>query len=337
MEENNTSRFIPYDLIQKELDGVISTKERLLLEHWLSEHVENPKLYNAVRTISDDLIVLEQYKKIDTNHQWDKFKQQLEQTNAGKEQEIVTPIKTIWKPWIKFVAAAVSLLVGFASYLNFDRWMGYEIQLYGTIAEQHILLPDSSVMVLHAGAEVAFNKRTFDQKRVVELKKGRAFFDVRHGGSSPFVVELTNNYVRDIGTAFEVNLLAEDVEVLVKEGTVALSGGKGPSAKELILQKNEKGVFKRETASLSKIALGDLENEGKVAQKLSYSNERLDNICLDLEKRFQSNIVVVGENLKARKLSMYFDGQSLNEIVQILSKTLNVKWKAGKKGYSIYE
>lgn len=337
MEENNTSRFIPYGLIQKELDGVISAEERLLLERWLSEDLENRKLYDEVSMISSDLIVLEQYKNVDTNSQWERFKQQLDEKTIDKEELKPAPIKMIWKPWMKLVAVAVLLLIGFASYLNFDRWMGYEVRLYGAAAEERIILPDSSVMILYAGAEAVFNKRTFDQQRCVELKKGKAFFDVKHEPKSPFVVDLANNYVRDIGTAFEINLLAEDVEVLVKEGVVALSGGKGPGAKELILQQNEKGFFKRETAALSKIDFGPLDNDHKVAQKLSYSNERLDNICLDLEKRFQSHIVVVGEDLKARKLSMYFDGQSLNEIVQILSKTLNVKWKASKKGYSIYE
>jgi len=337
MEENNTSRFIPYDLIQKELEEVISAEERLLLERWLSEDLENRKLYDEVSMISSDLIVLEQYKNVDTNSQWERFKHQLDDKTADKEEQKPTALKTIWKPWTKLFAAAVLLLVGFASYLNFDRWMGYEVRLYGAATQERIVLPDSSVMVLHAGAEAVFNKRTFDQQRIVKLKKGKAFFDVKHERTSPFVVDLANNYVRDIGTAFEINLIAKDVEVLVKEGIVALSSGKGPSAKELILQKNEKGFFKHETASLSKIDLSPPDNDDKVAQKLSYSNERLDNICLDLGKRFQSNIVVVGEDLKSRKLSMYFDGQSLNEIVQILSKTLNVKWKASKKGYSIYE
>lgn len=337
MEENNTSRFIPYDLIQKDLDGVISVEERLLLERWLSEDVENPKLYDEARMLSDDLIVLEHYKNVDTNSQWDRFKQRLDRIPAINEAPPPTPIKAIWKSWMNLVAAAVLLMIGFACYLNFDRLMGYEIQLYGTAKQEHVLLPDSSVMVLHAGAEASFNKRTFNKQRVVALKKGKAFFDVKHARNSSFVVELENNYVRDIGTSFEVNLLAGDVEVLVKEGTVALSGGKGNAAKELILQKNEKGIFKIKKAALSKVTVDDLENDYKVTQKLSYSNERLDSICSDLEKRFQSNIFVVGDNLKARKLSMYFNGQSLNEIVQILSKTLNVKWKAGKKGYNIYE
>lgn len=337
MEENNTSRFIPYDLIQRDLDGVISAEERLLLERWLSEDVENPKRYDEVRTLSDDLIVLEHYKNVDTDSQWDRFKQGLDRVQATDEVTLPTPMKTILKPWMKLVAAAVLLMIGFACYLNFGRWMGYESHLYGTAEQERILLPDSSIMVLYAGAEAKFNTRTFNQQRIVELKKGKAFFDVRHGRISPFVVELTHNYVRDIGTSFEVNLLAGDVEVLVKEGAVALSGGRGAAAKELILQKNEKGIFKIETAVLSKVTVEDLENDYKVAQKLSYSNERLDSICSDLEKRFQSHIVVVGDNLKARKLSMYFDGQSLNEIVQILSKTLNVKWKASKKGYSIYD
>jgi len=337
MEENNTSRFIPYDLIQKEMDGTISKREGVLLERWISEDTENHRLYDEIRTISDDFIALELYKNVDTNSQWNKFKLQLDKEAIVQDQEISIPIGTILQPWMKFVVAAVLLIVGFACYLNFDRWMGYEIQLYGIAGQEHILLPDSSVMVLHAGAEASFNKRTFNRQRVVALKKGKALFDVKHVRTSSFVVELANNYVRDIGTSFEINLLAGGVEVLVKEGTVALSNGKGDAAKELILQKNEKGFFKKETAALSKVNVDELDKVYKVAQKLSYSNERLDSICSDLEKRFQTNIVVVGDNLKARKLSMYFDGQSLSEIVQILSKTLNVKWKSSKKGYNIYE
>jgi len=176
MEENNTSRFIPYDLIQKELDGVISAEERLLLERWLSEDLENRKLYDEVSMISSDLIVLEQYKKVDANNQWERFKQQLDKKTSDKEEQKLTPIKTIWKPWLKLVAAAVLLLIGFASYLNFDRWMGYEVRLYGAAAEEPIILPDSSVMILHAGAEAVFNKRTFDQQRFVELKKRKSIF-----------------------------------------------------------------------------------------------------------------------------------------------------------------
>jgi len=336
MEENNTSRFIPYDLIQKELDGAISEREGVLLERWISNDTENHRLYDEIRTISDDIIALEHYKNVDTNSQWDKFRLQLDKTGDDQEAEIAVPIQTIWKPWMKFVAVAVLFVVGLSCYLNFDHWMGYEVRLYGSATQQPIVLPDSSVMMLHAGAEAAFNKRTFPQQRTVELKKGKALFDVKHQIGNSFVVDLENNYVRDIGTTFEVNLLADDVEVLVKEGTVALSSGKGDHAKELVLQKNQKGLYRRQAASLSKIDLSE-SNDSNVAQKLSYSNVRLDSICADLEKHFRTNITVVGSSLKARKLSMYFDGQTLNEIVHILSKTLNVKWKTGKKGYSIYE
>ncbi|GAA0881660.1 hypothetical protein GCM10009120_02560 [Sphingobacterium siyangense subsp. cladoniae] len=336
MEENNTSRFIPYDLIQKELDGTISEREGALLERWISDDTENHRLYDEIRTISDDLIALEHYKNVDTNSQWDKFKLQLDKEAIVQDQEIAIPIRTIWRPWMKFVAAAVLLVVGFACYLNFDRWMDNEIRIYGSAAQQPILLPDSSIVILHAGAEALFNRRTFLGERIVELKKGKALFDVKHKTGNSFVVDLENNYVRDIGTTFEVNLLENDVEVFVKEGSVALSSGKGDHAKELILQKNQKGLYKKQTASLSKIDLSE-QNDTEVAQKLSYSNIRLDSICADLEKHFRANITVVGDSLKARKLTMYFDGQTLNEIVQILSKTLNVKWKSGKKGYRIYE
>ncbi|MGE8430838.1 MAG: hypothetical protein ACN6O7_23395, partial [Sphingobacterium sp.] len=106
MEENNTSRFIPYDLIQKELDGTISEREGVLLGRWISEDVENQELYHEVRSIADDLIVLERYKKVDTGSQWEKFKNKLNKTGDHQKPEITTAVRTIWKPWMKFVAAA---------------------------------------------------------------------------------------------------------------------------------------------------------------------------------------------------------------------------------------
>lgn len=153
MEENNTSRFIPYDLIQKELDGTISEREGVLLGRWISEDVENHELYNEVKSIADDLVVLECYKKVDTGSQWEKFKHQLDKTEDDQKPEIATAVRTIWKPWMKFVAAAVLFVIGFAVYLNFDRWMGYEVRLYGSVAQQPTILPDGSIMTLQAGAD----------------------------------------------------------------------------------------------------------------------------------------------------------------------------------------
>ncbi len=338
MEENSTSRFIPYSLIQKDLDGDISDREKLLLESWLSLDEGNRILFEKIRTVSSDLVNLEEYKHIDVDDQWDRFEWRIKDTDPkAVDLTLQTPVKTLWNPLMKFVAAAVILLFSFSLYVNFDRLMGFEVKLFAKMGTERVMLPDSSAMILYKGAEVVFNKRTFNKDRNVVLKRGKALFDVKHQVNNSFVVNLPDNYVRDIGTTFEVSVEADGVEVLVKEGTVALSSGKGEHAKELLLRKNEKGLFTKETALLSKVVFSDSVSSPMLAQKLSYSNLRLDSICADLEKRFQSNITVVGDRLKSRKLSMYFDGQSLSEIVQILSKTLDVKWKANKKGYTIYE
>lgn len=335
MEESNNARFIPFDLIQKQLEGVISEQERILLGCWIAEDLENEKCYDEIIAVSADLSVLEHYKNVDVNHQWDRFNPKLDEVeDAWAEQQ--PSVRRLRQPWTIFTAAAVLLLIGTTCYLNFGRWMGYEVRLYGTAAKEPFLLPDSSVMILDPGSEAIFNKNTFLQQRTVKLLSGKALFDVRHLNTNSFVVQLENNYVRDIGTSFEIDLRSGDVEVLVTSGTVALSDAKGHKAKELILYKNEKGLFKKKTAMLSKIVV-EASDAGGLAQKISYTNERLENICNDLSRRFQINVLVVGDSLKERKVTVYFEGQSLHEIVQILSKTLNLKWKSTKIGYSIYQ
>ncbi|SUJ24392.1 Uncharacterised protein [Sphingobacterium spiritivorum] len=137
------------------------------------------------------LLFLEQYKNVNVNSHWDKFKLQFDEVSVDQQEQVI--VKRGWSPWMKLVAAAVLLLVGIFSYVNFDQWMGYEVKLYGTAKQERILLPDSSVMILYAGGEAIFNKKTFNEKRVVDLKKGKAFFDVKHEVNYPFVVNLANN------------------------------------------------------------------------------------------------------------------------------------------------
>lgn len=82
-------------------------------------------------------------------------------------------------------------------------------------------LEDGSVVTLNRGAEIVVHYTA--QTRHVELLHGEAHFDVAKNPGRPFVVAAHGVAVRAVGTAFNVRLARETVEVLVTEGRVGVT------------------------------------------------------------------------------------------------------------------
>lgn len=118
------------------------------------------------------------------------------------------------------VSAAVAIFA-----LGFTLW-----QPRAEVRETHptvaVLLPrvetlaDGSRVELNTDAEIAV-QFTPGARRVV-LKRGEAHFAVQKDAARPFIVSVAGIEVRAVGTAFNVQLAAAKVAVLVTEGTVAV-------------------------------------------------------------------------------------------------------------------
>lgn len=87
-----------------------------------------------------------------------------------------------------------------------------------------IALEDGSQVQLNTASrvELAFDRQT----RTVSLKRGEALFKVVHDAQRPFVVLVGKTVVRAIGTAFDVRIRDNVVEVTVTEGVVAVNDDK---------------------------------------------------------------------------------------------------------------
>ncbi len=81
-------------------------------------------------------------------------------------------------------------------------------------------LADGSSVELNAGASIV-SEYTAEVRRV-HLVRGEALFHVMPDGSRPFVVEARGVSVRAVGTAFNVRLDSDAVDVLVTHGKVAV-------------------------------------------------------------------------------------------------------------------
>lgn len=86
---------------------------------------------------------------------------------------------------------------------------------------QRLTLPDGSLVELNKDAEVAVHFTPAE--RAVTLVRGEAHFIVAKNPARPFVVTANRVTVRAVGTAFDVQMGAEVISVLVTEGKVQLN------------------------------------------------------------------------------------------------------------------
>lgn len=99
-------------------------------------------------------------------------------------------------------------------------------QTYATTVDgyQRLTLEDGSLLELNSASEVSVSFSPAE--RHVHLIRGEAYFTVAKNPARPFLVEAGAVAVRAVGTAFNVRLAAQEIEVLVTEGKVQV----GPEA-----------------------------------------------------------------------------------------------------------
>ncbi len=124
-------------------------------------------------------------------------------------------------------AAAVVLFV-------LAGWYGWERRdrtRFATTVDgyERVLLADGSVAELNGDTQL--DVRFSAGERRVTLRRGEAHFSVTRNPARPFVVEAQGVAVRAIGTAFNVRLDAESVEVLVTQGRVEVAPAMAAAAR----------------------------------------------------------------------------------------------------------
>ena len=133
--------------------------------------------------------------------------------------ETVAVIRPLSKfRWLS--AAAVILLLITAGYLAFAGDGVTEI-FNATDAPMAVALPDGTEVLLQEGATVSYPVDFNDTDRHIELS-GQAFFKVHKDYDRPFLVNTSETELRVTGTAFNLRIDGEELEVEVSEGSVEL-------------------------------------------------------------------------------------------------------------------
>lgn len=128
-----------------------------------------------------------------------------------------------WVAWsgVAAAAAALALVVRLATVEDAKPEPQLSIETIAAIESRQ--LPDGSTVELNRGATISV-LFTPSERRVL-LERGEVHFTVAKNPARPFIVSAAGVDVRAVGTAFNVRLGRQAVEVLVTEGKVQVEQG----------------------------------------------------------------------------------------------------------------
>jgi len=208
-----------------------SATERQAFQDWLAQHPAHVQAYRKVREVDERAAHL---GRGDARMQ------------ALAADALATPPVPAgnWlstKGWR--VAAALLLGVGVAAFVGYRDTpeSGSAIYANADLGQQKIHLSDGSVVHLDVGSQVRVQMNR--SGRQLELLEGRAYFEVAHDATRPFLVRAGGASTVALGTRFAVALGAQDVRVTLVEGSVAVTDNANSTRWREILQPGQQLKF----------------------------------------------------------------------------------------------
>ena len=308
-------------LIKKYLTGQISQEEKEKVDQWFSASQEENLFWESQ---DDEETVKDRIHQAILNN-----------------IEAPSKVKRFFK-WKTFTAAASVILVATLAYVFYPKTSSYKTIAKtetNQVENRHILLSDSSIIVLRPGSELLVSEDFGEKVRKVELK-GEAYFDIKANAQKPFIITTGKIKTTVLGTAFSIKALPneKEVEVKVEHGKVRVE--------------NETTVLGILQASQQLIAKGTTYQEKEIKnisqssqQEFSWKDEdvRFDgvsfgDIAKKLEKRYNVKIDFKNIELQSCKMSgAYLGTDMLTEILENLCITSRTKFvKVGDDAYEIW-
>jgi transmembrane sensor len=304
------------ELLVKYLLHEADAQEHLSLMKWREAKAENEKYFTDFKLIWDESKKLQQHTAADENAAWERLKTRI--NNNSREQQFAPTrrINLVMRNLMR-VAAVLVLCVG--GYFLYEQQSGKMIVVHSDAAIRIETLPDGSVVTLNRNASITYPKRFKGASREISLS-GEAFFNITPDKTKPFIIEANGVDVKVVGTSFNVKTGADKTEVIVETGIVEVI------KKEYSVRLNpaEKATVTAEAAAPVKDVAKDALYNYYRTNEFVCNNTPLWRLVEVLNEAYSARIVIGNEAIRELPLTATFKNESLNDILLIISETLDV-------------
>lgn len=186
-------------------------------------------------------------------------------------------------------------------------------------------LPDGSKVWLNKNSWLTYNQRFGKRTRQVALK-GEGYFEVNRDERRPFIVKMQNNLdIKVLGTTFNACNYPSlnKAEVILRSGSVQVSdNGRN---EHVILKPNQKFTWNEGTAEISSV--NAMNCCRWFEHRLVFDNVKLKDILENLSHKYQTEISLNVGNLADKHMSMTIRDESVEDILDILTTLLPIRWR----------
>jgi transmembrane sensor len=204
-------------------------------------------------------------------------------------------------------------------------------------AYERRVLEDGSIIELNRGTRVAVNYTAGERR--VRLLQGEALFTVAKNAARPFIVQAAGVDVRAIGTAFNVRLGAENVEVLVTQGRVQVAPPvrEGALAADLaasaipVLEAGDSVIVPLAPTNMDVLQITRV-TEDEVARQLAWQPKLLDfqstplaEVVAEFNRHGGPRLIIADPALESLPIVLSFRSDNVEGFVRLLELTADVR------------
>ncbi|MEC5143442.1 FecR domain-containing protein [Chitinophaga sp. 212800010-3] len=320
------------ELLSRYINDECSQEEAAELLHWYDAFEDHPEPYSTFDA--------------ETRHQLQtKLLQNIKSGIAQKEERWHrrTPVRKILLYALSGAAAVILLVVGL-------QWLKTEkkARSRNLAPEEELIvsnqghciykrrLSDGSVAWLSPDARITYIHNSKKGTREVHMT-GDVFFEIAPDQAHPFYVYSGRMLTRVLGTSFRIKTSSGDhtARIDVMSGKVAVSLLNTTATQMPLRQTASDSLLL--TASQAATLLDEqldihhtgADKEMTIWQKreIHFDNASLQQVVTVLNEKFGAHIVFGDNNLKNYRLNADFSGQHLPDILDMMKKSLNIRYE----------
>jgi ferric-dicitrate binding protein FerR (iron transport regulator) len=319
------------DLITRYFSGEITEEELHVLSGWIKADPQHEETFRQFHKTSN-LVEKQSFRsKINTDKEWVALQAKMtadvlpanESTKTIQLNTAKRPASLFYNRWMAAAAVVVLLISTVQLYYYFSKPSIIIVSTKDTNFDQ--LLPDGSIVTLHAGSQISYPEKFESDTRNLELK-GEAYFKVAHDKTKPFIVACGEARVEVLGTEFNVNTktAAGSMEVVLTAGKVSVYYTAKPQNNILLLP-GEKAELETNKQLISKSSNTDPNYMAWKTRVLVFDNQTLEQVVNTLQNVYQTPIVLAEPELSGCTVTASFNNQTLQSVLEVLKITLNLQ------------
>ena len=304
------------DLLVKYLADEATPPEQEMVEVWIEASEDNRKYFRHFQLIWNESQNLATRTAIDENKAWHRF-----QRRVKKSETVGSSLKGFgwWR-----VAAVIVIIAGIAWVVSSLLETGSsEPPLVNIVSTNEIkkdTLPDGSFATLNKNTTLTYPAAFKGKTRKVQLK-GEAFFNVSPNRQKPFIIDVNDVQVKVVGTSFNVRSINGGTEIIVETGIVQVS--KADTTVELTA--GQRILFEAADTAARVVASDDKLYNYYVSRVFECDNTPIWKLVEKLNEAYDVHITIKRNELKRLPLTVTFNDESLDVILDVISQTLMIK------------